>query len=61
MFKHAAVTRDLHVQCSSANVCMCQMSLGITNVVHIGDIKETLMLIDIEENKEHEAFFLKPQ
>lgn len=53
---YTAVTRDLNVQSSNANTCMCHVSVGITNGTHIQDIEKPVMFIDIEENNKHVAF-----
>ena len=56
-YQYAAVARNLHVQSSNVNTCMCHVSIGTTNVMHIQDIEEPVMFIDNEENKKHVAFF----
>lgn len=54
-YKYVAVTRILNVQKSCANVC--QVSIGLTNVVLVDDLREPVMYIDIDERKKQVAFF----
>lgn len=56
-YKYVAVTRILNVQKSCANVC--QVSIGLTNVVRVDDLREPVMYIDIDEKKKSKWHFFQ--